>query len=45
YIIADADNEENVQLNVEDEKQGKGEGSDAGMVKVEFENEELGTTP
>ncbi|GJS84739.1 hypothetical protein Tco_0751280 [Tanacetum coccineum] len=34
YIIAD---EENVQLNVEEEKQGKGEGSIAGMVEVEFE--------
>ncbi|GJT27510.1 hypothetical protein Tco_0907785 [Tanacetum coccineum] len=45
YIIADADNEENVQLNVEEEKQGKGEGSVAGMVEVEFEKEELGTTP
>ncbi|GJR80117.1 hypothetical protein Tco_0150902 [Tanacetum coccineum] len=45
YIIADADNEENVQLNVEEEKQGKGEGSAAGMVEVEFEKEELGTTP
>ncbi|GJW49541.1 hypothetical protein Tco_0090892 [Tanacetum coccineum] len=42
YIIAD---EENVQLNVEEEKQGKGEGSAAGMVEVEFEKEELGTTP
>ncbi|GJW14047.1 hypothetical protein Tco_0018180 [Tanacetum coccineum] len=45
YIIADADNEKNVQLNVEEEKQGKGEGSAAGMVEVEFEKEELGTTP
>ncbi|GJW05981.1 hypothetical protein Tco_1568404 [Tanacetum coccineum] len=42
YIIAD---EENVQLNVEEEKQGKGEGSAASMVEVEFEKEELGTTP
>ncbi|GJV63346.1 hypothetical protein Tco_1474174 [Tanacetum coccineum] len=45
YIIADADNEENVQLNVEEENQGKGEGSAAGMIEVEFEKEELGTTP
>ncbi|GJW08187.1 hypothetical protein Tco_1570610 [Tanacetum coccineum] len=45
YIIADTDNEENVQLNVKEEKQGKGEGSAAGMVEVEFEKEELGTTP
>ncbi|GJY13126.1 hypothetical protein Tco_0382435 [Tanacetum coccineum] len=45
YIIADEENEENVQLNVEEEKQGKGEGSAAGMVEVEFEKEELGTTP
>ncbi|GKG55192.1 hypothetical protein Tco_0563179, partial [Tanacetum coccineum] len=42
YITAD---EENVQLNVEEEKQGKGEGSAAGIVEVEFEKEELGTTP
>ncbi|GJZ58890.1 hypothetical protein Tco_0614706 [Tanacetum coccineum] len=41
YIIADEGNEENVQLDVEEEKQGKGEGSAAGMVEVEFENEEL----
>ncbi|GJQ89726.1 hypothetical protein Tco_0000865 [Tanacetum coccineum] len=45
YIIADKDNEENVQLNVEEEKQGKGEGSAASMVEVEFDKEELGTTP
>ncbi|GJR39975.1 hypothetical protein Tco_1215659 [Tanacetum coccineum] len=44
YIIGDAGNEENVQLNVEEENQGKGEGSAVGMVEVEFENEELGTT-
>ncbi|GJY81825.1 hypothetical protein Tco_0494576 [Tanacetum coccineum] len=37
YIIADEENEENVQLDVEEEKQGKGEGNAASMVEVEFE--------
>ncbi|GJU63771.1 hypothetical protein Tco_1245606 [Tanacetum coccineum] len=45
YIITNEENEENMQLNVEEEKQGKGEGSAASMVEVEFEKEELGTTP
>ncbi|GKD10029.1 hypothetical protein Tco_1189714 [Tanacetum coccineum] len=45
YIIVDEENEENVQLNIEEEKQGKGEGSVVSMVEVEFEKEELGTTP
>ncbi|GJS68637.1 hypothetical protein Tco_0683202 [Tanacetum coccineum] len=45
YIITNADNEENVQLNVKEENQGKGGGSAADMVEVEFEKEELGTTP
>ncbi|GJR82768.1 hypothetical protein Tco_0153553 [Tanacetum coccineum] len=40
YIIADADNEKIVQLNVEEENQGKGEGSVADMVEVEFEKED-----
>ncbi|GJW06321.1 hypothetical protein Tco_1568744 [Tanacetum coccineum] len=40
YIIGDAGNEENVQLNVEEENQGKGKGSAVSMVEVEFKKEE-----
>ncbi|GJV27893.1 hypothetical protein Tco_1384341 [Tanacetum coccineum] len=45
YITTDAGNEGNVQLNVEDKDEAKGEGSIAAVVEPDFEKEELDTTP
>ncbi|GKD81740.1 hypothetical protein Tco_1348579, partial [Tanacetum coccineum] len=45
YITTDAGNKGNVQLNVEDKDEAKGEGSIAAVVELDFEKEELDTTP
>ncbi|GKC48639.1 hypothetical protein Tco_1071384 [Tanacetum coccineum] len=45
YVIANVDDEEDIQPKVQERNQDKGEGSVASTLEIEFEKEELDTTP